>query len=121
MRIRRRSPLWPALASLTAASPACSATRAPDRVQAPTPPPPATVPAPAPLAEEAFVPQVVYRKLEPGMIQRRMRASFGRFRVCYENGLRNCPNLQGRVAVRFVIAKDGTVSHADSSGSDLPD
>ena len=43
------------------------------------------------------------------VIQRIVRQNFGRFRLCYENGLRNNPNLQGRVAVSFVIGgADGT-------------
>src|SRR5262249_13366844 len=43
------------------------------------------------------------------------------FRLCYENGLRNNPNLQGRVAVRFVIGHDGAVSNVANGGSDMPD
>ncbi len=59
--------------------------------------------------------------LPPEVIQRIVRQSFGRFRLCYENGLRNNPNLQGRVAVRFVIDRAGSVSGASNGGSDLPD
>ncbi len=55
------------------------------------------------------------------VIQRIVRQNYGRFRVCYENGLRANPNLQGRVAVRFVIGRDGGVSNVGNSGSDLPD
>ena len=50
-----------------------------------------------------------------------MRQNFGRFRLCYENGLRNNPNLQGRVSVRFVIGRDGAVSNVSNGGSDMPD
>ncbi len=50
-----------------------------------------------------------------------VRQNFGRFRQCYEAGLRHSPSLQGRVAVRFVIDRDGAVSSAASAGSDLPD
>ncbi|MBX3125483.1 MAG: AgmX/PglI C-terminal domain-containing protein [Polyangiaceae bacterium] len=58
----------------------------------------------------------------PGdVIQRIVRQNYGRFRMCYENGLRGNPNLAGRVAVRFVISRDGAVSHATNAGSDLPD
>src|SRR4029079_11875655 len=32
--------------------------------------------------------------LPPEVIQRIVRQNFGRFRLCYENGLRNNPNLQ---------------------------
>ncbi|MGK3994674.1 AgmX/PglI C-terminal domain-containing protein [Sorangium sp. So ce1024] len=60
-------------------------------------------------------------RLPPEVIQRIVRQNFGRFRLCYENGLRNNPNLQGRVAVRFVIGRDGAVSNVGNGGSDLPD
>ena len=60
-------------------------------------------------------------RLPPEVIQRIVRQSFGRFRLCYENGLRNSPKLQGRVSVKFVIGKDGAVSSAIDGGSDLPD
>jgi len=41
------------------------------------------------------------------VIQRIVRQYYGRFRLCYENGLRNNPNLQGRVTIRFLIGTDG--------------
>ena len=59
--------------------------------------------------------------LPPEVIQRIIRQNYGRFRLCYENGLRNNPNLQGRVSVRFVIGRDGSVSNVANAGSDLPD
>jgi FHA domain len=60
-------------------------------------------------------------RLPPEVIQRIVRQNFGRFRLCYENGLRTNPNLQGRVAVKFVIDRAGAVSTASDGGSDLPD
>jgi len=60
-------------------------------------------------------------RLPPEVIQRIVRQNFGRYHLCYEKGLRNNPNLQGRVSVRFVIGLDGTVAHVDSGGSDMPD
>jgi len=54
------------------------------------------------------------------VIQRIVRQSFGRFRLCYENGLRNNPNLEGTVSVSFVITRDGSVTHLSGGGS-LPD
>jgi len=58
--------------------------------------------------------------LPPDVIQRIVRQNFGRFRQCYEIGLRDNPNLEGRVVARFVIGRDGAVSNV-SSGGDLPD
>ncbi len=60
-------------------------------------------------------------RLPPEVIQRIVRQNFGRFRLCYERGLANNPNLQGRVAVRFVIGRDGEVSNVGNGGSDMPD
>jgi hypothetical protein len=58
-------------------------------------------------------------RLPSEVIQRIVRQNFGRFRQCYETGLRSNPNLEGRVAVRFVIGRDGAVSNV-SGGGDLP-
>jgi hypothetical protein len=55
------------------------------------------------------------------VIQRVVRQNYGRFRNCYESGLRTNPNLTGRVAARFVIGRDGAVSNVGNGGSDLPD
>ncbi|MCK6588764.1 MAG: AgmX/PglI C-terminal domain-containing protein, partial [Polyangiaceae bacterium] len=60
-------------------------------------------------------------RLPPEVVQRIVRQNFGRFRLCYEGGLRNNPNLQGRVAVRFVIRADGEVQNVGNGGSDMPD
>ena len=60
-------------------------------------------------------------RLPAEVIQRIVRQSFGRFRLCYENGLRTNPNLQGRVSVRFVIRRDGVVENVANGGSDMPD
>jgi len=54
------------------------------------------------------------------VIQRTVRQNFGRFRMCYEQGLGRNPTLEGRVSVRFVIGRDGSVSNSSASG-DIPD
>ena len=59
--------------------------------------------------------------LPPEVIKRIVRQNFGRFRACYEDGLRRDPALQGRVSARFVIGRDGAVSSVSDGGSDLPD
>ncbi len=60
-------------------------------------------------------------RLPPEVIQRIVRQNFGRFRLCYENGLRTNPNLAGRVSVKFVIDRSGAVSTAQDGGSELAD
>jgi pSer/pThr/pTyr-binding forkhead associated (FHA) protein len=59
-------------------------------------------------------------RIPPEVIQRIVRQNHGRFRMCYEQGLASNPNLQGRVAVRFVIDNNGAVSFAGNGGGDLP-
>ncbi|MEO7036227.1 MAG: AgmX/PglI C-terminal domain-containing protein [Polyangiaceae bacterium] len=60
-------------------------------------------------------------RLPPEVVRRIVRQNYGRFRMCYEHGLRGNPNLTGRVAVRFVIGREGSVSNAANGGSDMPD
>ncbi len=59
-------------------------------------------------------------RLPPEVVQRIVRQNFGRIRACYQEALRTSPSLQGRVVVRFKIAKDGSVTDATGQGSDLP-
>ena len=42
-------------------------------------------------------------------------------RRCYEDGLAARASLAGRVATRFVVERDGTVSSVTDAGSTLPD
>ncbi len=60
-------------------------------------------------------------RLPPEVIQRIVRQNFGRFRMCYEQGLGRNPNLEGRVASRFIIGHDGSIASVTNGGSDLPD
>jgi hypothetical protein len=59
--------------------------------------------------------------LAPEIIQRIVRQNQGRFRFCYEQGLRGNPALTGRVTVKFMISRDGSVGIATDAGSDIPD
>jgi hypothetical protein len=60
-------------------------------------------------------------RLPAEVIQRIVRQNFGRFRLCYEGGLRSNPGLSGRVSTKFVIGRDGAVAQSSDAGSDLPD
>ena len=64
---------------------------------------------------------VVNGGLPTEVVQRIVRQNFGRLRLCYENGLRANPALEGRVVTRFVIDKSGAVLTTSDGGSDLPD
>jgi tetratricopeptide (TPR) repeat protein len=66
-------------------------------------------------------PTTVSGRLPPEVIQRAVRQRYGAFRACYEQGLARNPQLAGRVSMRFVIGRDGRVSHVTNHGSDLPD
>jgi hypothetical protein len=60
-------------------------------------------------------------RLPAEVIQRIVRQNFGRFRLCYEAGLRGNPTLSGRIATKFVIGRDGAVMQSSDAGSALPD
>jgi hypothetical protein len=56
------------------------------------------------------------------VIQRVVRASFDTMRNCYERGLAQTASLHGRIAVRFVIERDGHVGQATlDGGTTMPD
>ncbi len=60
-------------------------------------------------------------RLPKEVIQRIVRQNYGRFRLCYEKGLGANPSLEGRVSVRFVINRNGSVSNVSNGGSSMPD
>lgn len=51
------------------------------------------------------------------VIRRYIHQHMNEIRFCYEQKLRSRPDLAGRVAVRFIISPDGTVSSAIPEGS----
>ena len=61
------------------------------------------------------------RRPNPEPIQATVRQPYGRFRLCYEQGLRGCPNLEGKINIRLVIGLGGRVIKAKDGGSDLAD
>ena len=61
-------------------------------------------------------------KLPPEVIQHIVRRNFARFKLCYTNALRSNPALRGRVTIKYVIDRDGSVKGTpQDAGSDLPD
>jgi hypothetical protein len=60
-------------------------------------------------------------RLPPEVIQRIVRQNDGRYRFCYEQALKTNPQLTGRVTVKFLIARDGSVALSSDGGSDIPD
>jgi hypothetical protein len=55
------------------------------------------------------------------VVKRIIRQNYGRFRLCYESGLRLDPTLAGTVRLRFVIESDGSVGSVSDAGSSLSD
>lgn len=55
--------------------------------------------------------------LPKDIIQRVIRQRFSQFRFCYEQQLQQDPKLEGKVVVKFVIARDGSVSTANIAES----
>jgi len=61
-------------------------------------------------------------RLPPKVIQQEVRRHYGVFRACYEAGLVRQVALEGKVVVRFAIARDGTVgSVAVNPATTMPD
>jgi hypothetical protein len=59
--------------------------------------------------------------LSPDLIEKVVRQNFGRIRMCHEQGLARSGARQGRVTVRFVIGRDGSVSNVSRGDSTLAD
>lgn len=57
-------------------------------------------------------------RIPPQVIQRLVRAHFGQIKRCYETALRADTSVQGRVATKFVIGRDGSVASAEEASSD---
>jgi len=63
-----------------------------------------------------------YGLVRPEDVQRTVRQNFGRFKRCYQDGLRRNPSLGGRLAVSFIIDTDGSViDERPTPDSTLPD
>lgn len=56
-------------------------------------------------------------RLPPEVIQRIVRQSFGKFRLCYENALKTDPKLAGSLSTTFTIKTDGSTADIKTSGS----
>ena len=58
-------------------------------------------------------PGVVMGALDKSLIDAEIGEHMSNIKSCYSQELQSDPSLNGRVVVKFVIAKDGTVSKAD--------
>lgn len=96
----------------------------PARAPAAPPPSASTPKRPAPVKAAAPEPDtlVVKGRLPPEVIRRTVHLNFGRFRACYEDGLRRRgPALRGHIATKFVIDAAGVVTSAKNLRSEVED
>lgn len=64
---------------------------------------------------------IILGALDKNVIDRVIHENVGAVKACYEQGLMRGPSLAGKVVVKFVIAKDGSVSSAVMKSSNLGD
>jgi hypothetical protein len=63
----------------------------------------------------------IFGSLSKETIRRVIQRRLNEVRFCYEQGLQARPDLQGRVAVRFIIGPTGVVQRAAVASSDVAD
>jgi hypothetical protein len=66
-------------------------------------------------------PTEVHISIPREVVERIVRQNFGRFRLCYESGLRTNPTLAGRVTTLLDVDLTGNVTAAKDSASTLSD
>ncbi len=57
--------------------------------------------------------------LPPEVVQRIVRQNFGRFRLCYDSGLRDKPTMAGTIEVKFTIPPDGSIKSIKATSAEL--
>ncbi len=64
---------------------------------------------------------VIRGSLDKSVIDRVLKQHINQIRYCYEKGLQRDPNLAGKVVVRFVVDRNGTVASVTIKSSTLGD
>ena len=59
-------------------------------------------------------------EIEPDVVDSVVHGNFQHFRLCYEDGLYDNPQLAGRVSVRFIVQIDGSVVEVSVADTDFP-
>ncbi len=62
---------------------------------------------------------IILGALDKSLIDAVIKRNMNQIRYCYQRELTNNPNLSGKITVKFVIAKDGTVSSASTKASTM--
>ncbi|WP_433932718.1 AgmX/PglI C-terminal domain-containing protein [Sorangium cellulosum] len=97
-------------------------TAAPDQTASSTIAEPGPAPAPsagAPVSSATAAQPPLRGRLPPETIRAVVRDNFTSFRACYEKALAKDPKLEGRVAVRFLIDRDGSVAYAGDADAPI--
>ncbi len=62
---------------------------------------------------------IILGALDKSLIDAVLKRNMNQIRYCYQRELTKNPNLGGKIVVKFVIAKDGTVSNATTKSSTM--
>jgi len=63
--------------------------------------------------------EVILGKLDKDVIDAVIKRNLNQVRYCYQRELTKVPTLEGKIVVKFVIAKDGTVPSAVTKSSTM--
>ncbi|MBM76530.1 MAG: hypothetical protein CMK59_14075 [Proteobacteria bacterium] len=76
----------------------------------------------AEVSQDSSAPPVVMGALDKSLIDEEIKQHMSKIKSCYQTELQSNPSLEGRIVVKFVIGKDGSVSSTtpkeDSIGSE---
>jgi len=103
--------------AMSEVAPAPEVTPAPE--VAPTPAPVPTITPTPKAAPEAKMD--VEGGLDKSIIRRIVRAHIGEVRYCYNQGLSEDPQLEGRVVVQMTIGADGKIAESTVTSTDIED
>ena len=76
---------------------------------------------PRPVVEIASTGLVVSKEIDKEVIRRVIRARMNEIRFCYEKGLMQQPDLEGKLVVSFLIRRDGQVTAVAPRESSIAD
>ena len=62
---------------------------------------------------------VILGALDRSLTMKVIDQNLGRLKYCYQREVTNNPSLKGKITVKFVVAKDGTVSKANIESSSM--
>ena len=88
-------------------------------VRADQAPPPESADLPGAASPELVGDPIILGSLDKSLIDAVIKRNMNQIRYCYQRELTLNPKLQGKLTVKFIIAKDGTVSSATIKSTTL--